>query len=158
VTIRALLLVLVLLAAVAADGRGWAQSDGPISQPQFTTSSLTGVCGFTFASTNVVSSSGGYLQPRSGVGTLDFDGAGNVALTGTENKHGVIGPIGPFKGKYAVGPDGRTGTMDLLAGGNGFIAQFEIVSGGNELRFMNTGPLDPTTLLVKEVLIGVCQF
>jgi hypothetical protein len=162
VTNRLLLLALALLVMTAATGRGWAQqSDASVAQPQFTTASLTGVCGFTFAATNVFSGSGGFLQPRAGVGTLQFDGAGHVTCVGTENKHGMInpiGPLGPVKGTYSVGVDGRTGTIDLSGASNGFIAQFEIVDGGAELRFMNTGPLDPTLLIVKEVLIGACQF
>lgn len=158
-TNRLLLLALAVLAVTAAGGRGWAQApDTGVAKPQFTTASLTGVCGFTFASTNVVPGSGSFLQPRAGVGTLQFDGAGKVTCVGTENKHGVIGPIGPLKGTYSVGLDGRTGTIDLSAASNGFVAQFEIVDGGNELRFMNTGPVDPKVLIVKEVLIGACQF
>ncbi len=100
---------------------------------------------------------GSFLQPRFSVGTADFNGAGHVTFVGTENKHGVIDAAGPFSGIYTVGADGRTGRIDLnLSGGPQF--QFEIVSGGTELRFMNVGPVDPVAGIVKETLIGICKF
>jgi hypothetical protein len=151
-------LILALAAMMAAGlGNGWAQSAAPVGQPQVSTTGLSGVCGFSSASTNVKPTSGSYLEPRAIVGTITFDTSGNASLTGTENKHGVVSAIS-YTGTYAVGSDGRTGTLNLLSTGNGFTAQFEIVNGGTELRFMNTGPIDPATGIVDEVLIGICQF
>lgn len=155
---KKLMLLAAAFAVMAAGDSGWTQSpDEYLTQPQFTVASLSGVCGFTSAATNVVPTSGGFLQPRVSAGTLDFNGAGHATLTATENKHGVIGAFGPFGGKYTVGADGRTGTIDFNLTGGPQI-QFEIVSGGAELRFMNTGPVDPVAGIVKEVLIGVCKF
>ncbi len=157
-TRKPMLSLIVVIALAAGGSGGWAQAPGDLSgQPQFTTASLNGVCGFTFSSTNVVAGSGSFLQPRAGVGTLSLDGLGNATLSGTENSHGVVGPI-KFNGTYSVGADGRTGTLNLIVAGTGFSAQFEIVNGGTELRFVNTGPVDPTAGIVKEVLIGACQF
>ena len=157
-TKRLMLLAAAAFALVAAGNSAWGQApDGIVTQPQFTIASLSGVCGFTFAATNVVPTSGSFLQPRVAVGTLDFNGAGHVSLTGTENKHGVVAALGPFSGKYTVDVDGRTGTLDLNVG-SGPTLQFEIVGGGAELRFMNTGPVDPIAGIVKETIIGICKF
>jgi hypothetical protein len=158
VTKRLMPLAAAAFALMVAGDCAWGQApDATDTQPQFTIASLSGVCGFTMAATNVVPTGGSFLQPRAAVGTLDFNGAGHVSLTGTQNKHGVVAAFGPFSGKYSVDADGRTGTIDLnLAGGP--TLQFEIVSGGAELRFMNTGPVDPTLGIVKETLIGVCKF
>ncbi len=157
-TKRLMLLAAAAFALMAGGGRAWGQSpDATVTQPQFTVASLSGVCGFTLAGTNVAPTSGSFLQPRAAVGTLDFDGAGHVSLTATENKHGVVGVYGPYGGKYTVEADGRTGTMSFNAAG-GPIVQFEIVSGGAELRFMNTGPVDPTVGIVRETFIGICKF
>jgi len=157
VTKNLLLLALSILAVMAAGDRGWAQAPGAVGQPQFATSSLNGVCGFTAASTNVNPSSGSFLAPRANVGTLSFNGAGSVTLIATQNKEGTIQSIGPEIGPYSVGGDGRTGTIDFTAAG-GPLVQFEIVNLGSELRFMNTGPVDATLGFVKEVMLGVCQF
>jgi hypothetical protein len=156
---KLLLLALAVLAAMAAGDRGWAQSpDAVVSQPQSTT--LTGVCGFTVASTDVNPSSGSFLEPRADVGTLTFTstgpGTGTVTLAGMENKNGTIQTLSAT-GPYSVGSDGRTGTITFTSGDPGQF-QFEIVNNGTELRFMNTGPVDPTLKIVKEVLLGVCQF
>jgi hypothetical protein len=150
---RLLLLALAVLAAAAAGDRAW----GQVSEPAFTTASLSGTCGFTSASTNVNPGSGSFLQPRAAVGTLEFNGAGNVTISGTQNNHGTVSAIGPVAGTYSVDADGRTGTVSIAAQGAG-IFQFEIADGGNELRFMNTGPVDPTLGIVKEVTLGVCRF
>jgi hypothetical protein len=157
VTKTLMLLAAAAFALVATGDCVWGQSpDANVTQPQFTTASLLGVCGFTAAATNVVPASGSFLQPRATVGTLDFNGAGHVTITGTENKHGVVGAVGPFGGIYTVAADGRTGTITISQAA--FQVQFEIVNGGNELRFMNTGPVDPTAGIVKEVFLGVCKF
>jgi len=157
VTNKRLFPILAVLVLMAAGDRGWAQSsDAVVSQPQFTTASLNGVCGFTVASTNVNPSSGSFLEPRADVGTLSFNGAGAVSLAGTENKNGTIQPLSAT-GTYSVGGDGRTGTITFTSGDQGQF-QFEVVNQGATLRFMNTGPVDPTLGIVKEVLLGVCQF
>jgi hypothetical protein len=146
------------MAAIAAADSAWTQSpEQDAAQPEFTVASLSGVCGFTTAATNVVPGSGSFLQPRVSVGTADFDGAGHVTFGGTENKHGVVDAVGPFSGIYSVGADGRTGIVNLTVNG-GPVFQFEIVSGGTELRFMNIGPVDPVAKIVKETLIGICKF
>jgi hypothetical protein len=148
-----MLLALAALAIMTAADWAWAQ----LSEPGFTTASLNGTCGFTLASTNVNPASGSFLQPRAAVGTLDFNGSGQVTIIGTQNSHGTVSTIGPAVGSYSIGADGRTGTITINTAGGG-IFQFEIADGGNELRFMNTGPVDPTAKIVKEVILGVCRF
>src|SRR5262249_14017670 len=142
-------LAATVFAVLTAADSAWTQSSGQYAaQPEFTTASLSGVCGFTSAATNVVPGSGSFLQPRGSVGTADFNGEGRVTFGGTENKHGVVDAFGPFSGTYSVGADGRTGRIDLNVTG-GPQLQFEIVSGGAELRFMNIGPVDPVAGVVK---------
>jgi hypothetical protein len=157
-TKKFLLLALALSAVMLAADRAWPQAPkAPVSQPQFTVASLNGVCGFTAASTNIDPSSGGFLLPRAAVGTINFDGLGHATIVDVENHSGSLRTGGPEGGVYSVSADGRTGNISF----NGvitFAAQFEIVNSGAEIRFVNTGPIDPTAKIIKEVTIGTCKF
>lgn len=122
--------------------------------PLFSTASLKGTCGFTLAA-NEVKSGDPHFLPKPVVGTLNFNGAGGVKLTGTQNDSGTIDTLSE-SGSYAVNADGRTGSIDFSAGGA--VLGFVIVAGGQELRFINTGAVNPATGLVDQVLVGQCDF
>jgi hypothetical protein len=133
----------------AADARSLAQT------PQFVTSSLSGICGLTQAA-NEVKSGDPHFLPEPVVGTLTFNGAGAVTLSGSQNVAGTVKTLGGT-GTYSVNADGRTGSIDLSAAG-GPVIGFVIVSGGTELLFINTGTVNPTTKLLNQVMVGRCDF
>jgi hypothetical protein len=151
--IKALLpLAAPILFAIAASSLASAQA---LPAPQFTTASLKGTCGFTQAS-NQVKSTDPHFLPQPMVGTLTFNGTGAVSLTGSRNNAGTVKPV-TQSGNYLVGADGRTGTMDFSAAGGG-VLQFVITGGGAQLRFINTGKVNPATGLLDQVLVGQCDF
>jgi hypothetical protein len=157
-----LLLAACIAAAVSGDA-GWtrlaatARAEAPNLPPQFTAASLKGTCGFNTASTDVDPLSSGFLHPTSSFGTLVFDGSSSVTGTVTINRSGKLLTTSTAVGSYSVGADGRTGTMDFTAhGGSSFT--FVIVSGGAAIRYMNTGPVDPTSGIVDAVTIATCKF
>jgi hypothetical protein len=121
--------------------------------PEFGTAILKGVCGFTQAA-NLVAPP--HFLPRPVVGTMKFDGAGSVTLTATANNAGTVMSASE-SGSYSVNPDGRTGTIDFSATG-GAVRGFVIVAGGQELRFINTGKVNPATGFLNQVIIGECDF
>jgi hypothetical protein len=136
-----------LAAMIAASG--FAQT------PLFTTASLRGICGFTQAA-NEVRFGDPHFLPEPVVGTLNFNGAGGVTLAGTRNDAGAINTQSE-SGTYSVNTDGRTGTIDFSAAG-GSVRSFVIDAGGQELSFINTGPVNPTTKLLDQVMAGQCDF
>ncbi len=138
-----------MLAVTAAGGRGWAQ------MALFSTASLKGICGFTQAA-NEVKSGDPHFLPKPVAGTLNFNGTGGVTLTGTQNDSGTIKTLSE-SGSYSVNADGRTGTIDFSAAG-GAVLGFVIVASGQELRFINTGTVNPATGLLDQVLVGQCDF
>jgi hypothetical protein len=123
--------------------------------PQFSTSSLFGICGFTVAANDVQASDPHFL-PIPVVGTLNFNGSGDVSLTATQNSAGTVKTLSE-SGTYLVNPDGLTGTIDF-SGAGGAVLSFVIVAGGHELRFINTGKTNPATGLLDQVLVGQCDF
>jgi len=125
------------------------------AQPQFVTSSLKGICGFTQAA-NEVKSGDPHFLPQPVVGTLNFNGSGGVTLAGTENQAGIV-TASSESGSYSVNADGRTGTIDFSAVGGAKLA-FVIVANGSELRFINNGVVNPVTGLLDQVLVGECDF
>jgi len=159
---RKLPLLITMLVAAAAGGPGWTRLAGATraeasAEPQFTSASLKGTCGFTSASTNVNRHSAGFLHPTSSFGTLVFDGISTVSGELTVNASGELIPARSFEGKYSVGADGRTGTLDFSATG-GSIYTFVITSGGAEIRYINVGPVDPASGIVDAVVIATCRF
>ncbi len=127
------------------------------SAPSFTTASLKGTCGFSAASTIVNPFSPRFEHPNSSFGTLVFNGAGAVTATSTVNQSGKLSGPTTLAGSYLVGADGRTGTLDFSAAG-GSVFQFVITAGGNEIRYINAGPVDPKTGIVDTVVTAVCKF
>lgn len=123
--------------------------------PQFVTASLNGVCGFIQAA-NEVKVGDPHFLPRPVVGTLNFNGAGAVTLSGMQNAAGTVSALSE-SGTYAVNPDGRTGTIDFSGAGGG-VRSFVIVAGGHQLLFINTGTVNPATGLLDQVLAGECDF
>jgi hypothetical protein len=127
------------------------------AEPQFTAASLKGTCGFSAATTNVNPHSAGFLHPTSSYGTLVFDGVSSVTGEFTVNDSGKLIPTRSFSGSYAVLADGRTGKLDFTKHG-GAAYTFVITSGGAEIRYINVGPVDPTTGIVNAVTIANCEF
>jgi hypothetical protein len=99
----------------------------------------------------------GFLHPTSSYGTLVFDGVSTVSGEITVNDSGKLIPTRSFSGSYSVLGDGRTGKLDFTAHG-GAIYTFVITSGGAEIRYINVGPVDPTTGIVDAVTIANCEF
>jgi hypothetical protein len=154
-----LLAAFIAIAAAGFAGSSFSKARAATQSesPEFTTASLSGTCGFNSASTVVNPLSPAFLHPVSSYGTLLFDGSGTVTSTITINLSGNLIPATTFVGSYSVGSDGRTGTLDFSAHG-GNIYQFVITAGATRIRYINTGPVDPTTGIVDAVIIGNCKF
>jgi hypothetical protein len=158
-----LMLALLLLAAAAPGGgripfAGSRRAEAQTVRPQFSAATLTGTCGFNAASTNVDRTSPGFLHPSSSFGTLAFNGVSAVTGIVTINLSGKLQTTTTTTGSYSVGADGRTGTMDFSAHG-GSIYTFVIVgTSTHEIRYINSGPVDPKTGIIDVVTIATCKF
>jgi hypothetical protein len=81
-------------------------------------------------------SAGNLSGPYAGVGVLNFDGAGNVAVRISQSFNGAIQPVVVTAGRYSLAED-CTGSLILSP-----TARFDLVTSGNgrEINFLQTNP------------------
>jgi hypothetical protein len=101
---------------------------------------LRGTYGFHMQGYFYQDGPGSARVPAAQIGTMQFDGAGNVILLATTSIDGDVDTFGPVSYTYQVNPS-CTGSVSPVMVGSGGPGDFVLVDGGKQLFLIGTSTM-----------------